>query len=67
MKARRGERVDADLLGAQDALERAAARARRLAEETRTALYVVRDNRIVDLNARRPGRAGMRAAPRPKG
>jgi hypothetical protein len=41
---------DADLKGAIRALERAALRARRLAEETGTPFYVLKDGRVVDLN-----------------
>jgi hypothetical protein len=36
------------------ALERAATRARQLAEKTGTPLYILKDGRVVDLN-RRPG------------
>jgi hypothetical protein len=41
---------DTDLKGAIRALKRAALRARRLAEETGTPFYVLKDGRIVDLN-----------------
>ena len=43
--------VDADMSKAGRALERAAARARQLAEQTGTPLYVIKAGRIVDLNA----------------
>lgn len=42
--------ADADLAMAGLALERAAARARQLAEQTGTPLYVFQDGRVVDLN-----------------
>jgi len=42
--------VDADMSKARQALERAAARARQLAEQTGTPLYVLRDGQVVDLN-----------------
>jgi hypothetical protein len=51
MKTKRSKVVDSDLSGAGKALERAAARARRLAEETTTPFYVLKSGRIVDLNA----------------
>ena len=46
--------ADADISKAGQALERAAARARQLAEQTGTPLYVFKDGRVVDLN-RQPG------------
>ena len=55
MKTRRTEVEDADLRGAGQALERAAARARRLAEETTTPFYVLKGGRVVDLNAQAGG------------
>ena len=55
MKTKRSKAVDADLVGAGRALERAAARARRLAEETTTPFYVLKGGRIVDLNAQAAG------------
>ncbi len=42
------------------ALERAAARARRLAEETGTPLYIFKDGHIVDLNRQSGGDYGLR-------
>ncbi len=42
--------ADADMSKAGRALERAAARARQLAEQTGTPLYVFRDGHVVDLN-----------------
>jgi hypothetical protein len=50
MKRKRPQIMDADLNGAARALERASARARRLAEETATPFYVLKDGRVVDLN-----------------
>ncbi len=51
MKTKRNKTADADLSGAGRALERAAARARRLAEQTGTPCYVLREGHVVDLNA----------------
>ena len=42
--------ADADFSKAGRALERAAARARQLAEQTGTPLYVFKDGRVADLN-----------------
>ena len=42
--------VDADMSKARQALERATARARQLAEQTGTPLYILRDGQVVDLN-----------------
>ena len=42
--------ADADMSMAGRALERAAARARQLSEQTGTPLYVLKDGRVVDLN-----------------
>jgi hypothetical protein len=53
MRSKRLTSIDRDLLGAQQALERAAAQARRLAEQTGTPFYVLKGGRIGDLNARR--------------
>ena len=47
--------ADADMSEAGHALERAAARARQLAEQTGTPLYVFRDGRVVDLNRQSGG------------
>jgi hypothetical protein len=47
--------ADADMSKAGRALERAAARARQLAEQTGTPLYVFRDGRVVDLNRQSGG------------
>jgi hypothetical protein len=51
MKSKRKAAMDPDLNQAGRALERAAARARQVAEQTGTPLYVVKAGRIVDLNA----------------
>lgn len=53
MRSKRLTSIDRDLLGALQALERAAAQARRLAEQTGTPFYVLKGGRVVDLNARR--------------
>ena len=57
--------ADADISKAGHALERAAARARQLAEQTGTPLYVFKDGRVVDMNRQsgssyvlREGRSG---------
>ena len=42
--------ADPDMSKAGRALERAAARARQLAEQTGTPLYVLKDGHVVDLN-----------------
>lgn len=42
--------ADADMAKAGRALERAAARARHLAEETGTPLYIFKDGRVMNLN-----------------
>ena len=47
--------ADADLSKAGQALERAAARARQLSEQTGTPLYVFKDGRVVDLNRQPDG------------
>ncbi|MHB8522769.1 MAG: hypothetical protein ACYDH9_18695 [Limisphaerales bacterium] len=47
--------ADADISKAGRALKRAAARARELAEQTGTPLYVFRDGRVVDLNRQSGG------------
>ena len=52
--------TDADMANAGRALERAAARARRLAEETGTPLYIFKDGHIVDLNRQSGGNYGLR-------
>jgi len=52
--------TDADMANAGRALERAAARARRLAEETGTPLYIFKDGHIVDLNRPSGGNYGLR-------
>jgi hypothetical protein len=41
---------DSDLIGSLPAMMRAAARARKLSEQTGTAFLVVRNGKIVDLN-----------------
>ncbi len=50
MKSKRTTAVDEDVNHAGRALERAAARARQLAEQTGTPLYIIKAGRIVDLN-----------------
>ena len=52
--------ADADMSKAGRALERAAARARRLAEQTGTPLYVFKDGHVVDLNRRTAGSYALR-------
>jgi hypothetical protein len=52
--------TDADMANAGRALERAGARARRLAEETGTPLYIFKDGHIVDLNRQSGGNYGLR-------
>ena len=47
--------TDADMSKAGRALERAAARARQLAEQTGTPLYIFRDGHVVDLNRQSGG------------
>jgi hypothetical protein len=44
---------DPDIRASWPALRRAARNARKLSEQTGTPFYVVKDGRIVDLNARR--------------
>ena len=51
---------DADMTKAGRALERAAARARRLAEQTGTPLYVFKDGHVVDLNRQTAGSYALR-------
>jgi hypothetical protein len=53
MKTTRAAAADRDLHGALRALERAAAAALRLAQQTNTPCYVLKNGRIVDLNASR--------------
>jgi hypothetical protein len=55
MKSKRTTAADADVNQAGRALDRAAARARKLAEETDTPLYVLKAGRIMDLNAHAAG------------
>jgi dihydroxyacetone kinase-like predicted kinase len=59
MKAK-GLEADADMSKARQALERAAARARQLAEQTGTPLYVLRDGQVVDLNRSSGGSYSLR-------
>jgi len=47
--------ADADMSKAGRALERAAARARQLAGQTGTPLYIFRDGHVVDLNRQSGG------------
>jgi len=53
MKTSRLAVTDPDLANALPALKRAAAAARRLSVETGTPFYVMKDGRVVDLNASR--------------
>ena len=46
--------TDADFVGAQQAIKRAAQRAREVAEATNTPCYVMQDGKIVDI-ARKSG------------
>lgn len=62
MKSTRSASVDRDLLGAQRALERAAAEARRLSKRTGTPFYVLEGGRVVDLNAKRSKARGSARA-----
>jgi hypothetical protein len=52
--------TDPDILGSLPAMKRAARAARRLAEATGTPLYVMKNGRIVDLNAPRKRKAKAR-------
>ena len=52
--------ADADMSNAGRALERAAARARRLAEQTGTPLYVFKDGHVVVLNRQTAGSYALR-------
>lgn len=52
--------VDADICRAGPALERAAVRARRLAEQTGTPLYIFKDGCVVDLNRQSAGSYALR-------
>jgi hypothetical protein len=52
--------ADADMAKAGRALERAAARARHLAEQTGTPLDIFRDGQVVDLNRQSGGGYGLR-------
>jgi nucleotide-binding universal stress UspA family protein len=52
--------ADADMSSAGRALERAAARARRLAEQTVKPLYIFRDGHVVDLDRRSGGNYVLR-------
>ncbi len=45
--------TDADFVGAQQAIKRAAQRAREIAEATNTPCYVLQDGKIIDV-ARKP-------------
>lgn len=54
---------DRDMAQASRALERAAARARELAERTGTPLYVLKDGHMVDLNRRSRSSYILRALP----
>ena len=55
---------DHNLMGVKRALERAAAGARRFAEQTGTPFYVLKDGRVVDLSGARPRRRSGRTVPR---
>jgi hypothetical protein len=52
--------ADADMSKAGSALERAAARARRLAEQAGTPLYVFKNGHVVDLNRQTAGSYALR-------
>lgn len=52
--------MDSDMSKAGRALERAAARARQLAEQTGTPLYIFRDGQVVDLNRQSGGSYALR-------
>ena len=52
--------TDGDMAKAGQALERAAARARQLAEQTGTPHYVFKDGRVVDLNRQSAGSCVLR-------
>ena len=52
--------TDGDMSKAGRALERAAARARQLAEQTGTPLYIFRDGHVVDLNRQSEGSYALR-------
>ena len=52
--------ADGDMSKAGRALERAAARARQLAEQTGTPLYIFRDGHVVDLNRQSGGSSVLR-------
>jgi hypothetical protein len=54
--------IDPDILASRQALRRAARKAQQLAHATRTPVYVLRDGRVVNLNARRKTRSSMRTA-----
>jgi hypothetical protein len=47
--------MDADIAKAGQALERSAARARHLAEQTGTPLYILKNGRVVNLNRQSTG------------
>ena len=51
--------TDPDIRGSWPAIKRAARRARRLAKATGTPLYVLKNGRIVNLNAAARKRKGM--------
>jgi hypothetical protein len=52
--------ADEDMSKAGRALERAAARARQLAQQTGTPLYIFRDGQVVDLNRQSMGNYALR-------
>ncbi len=58
--------ADSDLSKAGQALERAAFRARQLAEQTGTPLYVFKDGRVVNLNPQPDGGYVLREGPKGK-
>jgi hypothetical protein len=60
MKRRQSKAEDADLSGAAQALRRAAARAKRLAEDTATPFYILKGGRVVDLNPQGAGACVLR-------
>lgn len=52
---------DADIRGSLPAIRRAARSARRLAEETGTPLYVLKDGKVVNINRGQRKRRGTRS------
>lgn len=59
MTTKRASVRDSDLANVGPALKRAAARAKRLAEQSGTPLYVWRAGRVVDLNKKSAGASSV--------